>query len=105
MRKCPCCGKAAISSSVLSTLRFTGSAQCPACGKHLKVKRNIFSFLPLLYTAGRIALDRIFHIRFSLGDSWELGIIAALLLLAIWRISLREDSAKNSVNGDVTSTG
>ncbi|MYM39005.1 hypothetical protein [Duganella qianjiadongensis] len=105
MRKCPCCGEAAISSSLLSAIRFTGSARCPACGKHLKVKRNVFSFLPLLYTTVRIGLDRLFHIRLDLADSWELGVIAALLLLAIWRISLREDSTKQSAGCDVARTG
>lgn len=93
MRKCPCCGEDSISSKTLSSIWLTGKANCPSCNRKLKVKRNAFVLIPLIYTFARSVLRQFFQIQFDLGIGWEMSIVAGLYLIAIWKIAIQEDKS------------
>ena len=57
------------------------------------VKRNVFIFIPLIYTLIRSVLRQLFQIQFDLGIGWEMGIVAFLYLIAIWKIAIQEDKS------------
>jgi predicted RNA-binding Zn-ribbon protein involved in translation (DUF1610 family) len=93
MYRCPHCGKLSISTRAAALFRppFDGRARCPVCGKQLRVKLTVFSFLLPMYLFSRGAIGLVFDFHFDFGLFWEVAIMAVLFFLQIRLIAYKEE--------------
>jgi predicted RNA-binding Zn-ribbon protein involved in translation (DUF1610 family) len=94
MYKCPHCGNRSISIGTAALFKppFDGSAVCPICGTHLRLRWTISRFLFPLYMLTRSVLGLAFHINFDLGFVREMTIAVILVVLQFLFMSYKEVS-------------
>lgn len=92
MYKCPHCGYRSIliGTAALFKPPFDGSAVCPICGTHLRLRWTISRFLLPLYMLIRSVLGLAFHVHFDLGFVGEMTIAVILVVLQFRFMSYKD---------------